>query len=91
MKHFLEHDLVHNVLHIDRGMIYTIKELFTRPGHSIREYAEGKRMKHFHFISFIIIILALSSVLDEYTKVKMIDLMKSDNTQSQAFMNIYAE
>ncbi|MBC8155688.1 MAG: DUF3667 domain-containing protein [Bacteroidetes bacterium] len=49
--HFLWHDIQHGLLHIDKGILYTTKELFTRPGHSIREFLLGKRVKHFKPIS----------------------------------------
>ena len=44
-----------SVLQVDRGIIFTIKELFTRPGHSIRAYLEGKRVKHYRAISFLLV------------------------------------
>jgi len=59
LKHFLSHDFIHGVFHIDKGFLYTIKELFTRPGHSIREFIQGKRTKHFNYFSTVILILAI--------------------------------
>ncbi len=44
-----------SVLQVDRGIIFTIKELFTRPGHSIRAYLEGKRVNHYRAISFLLV------------------------------------
>lgn len=55
IKYILVHDILHGIFHIDRGFPYTLKELFTRPGHSIREFIEGKRIRHFHFFTFIVI------------------------------------
>ncbi|WP_281323387.1 DUF3667 domain-containing protein [Flavobacterium aestivum] len=54
--HFLLHDLQHGLFHFDSGITYTGKQLFTRPGHSIREFIEGKRVKHFKPISLIIVL-----------------------------------
>lgn len=34
-----------------------------RPGHSIREYVQGKRVDHFHFFTFIIIVLLVNSIV----------------------------
>ena len=31
VKHFIEHDLIHGIWHVDYGIFFTIKELFTRP------------------------------------------------------------
>ncbi len=82
IKHFLEHDIVHGIWHVDKGIFYTIKELFTRPGHSIREYVEGKRAKHFNFISLLIIGLAISSFLKVYTKIEMLDLVSESSREA---------
>lgn len=41
--HFLGHELEHSVLHMDRGILYTLKRLMLRPGHLIRDYIEGRR------------------------------------------------
>ena len=43
--HFLGHELEHSVLHMDRGVLYSLKELMLRPGHLIRGYLEGRRAK----------------------------------------------
>ncbi|WP_304342906.1 DUF3667 domain-containing protein [Chryseobacterium koreense] len=59
---FLLHEIQHGIFHVDKGILYTIKELFTRPGHSIREYIEGKRQSHFK-PALLIMILATVMVL----------------------------
>jgi hypothetical protein len=41
--HFLGHELEHSVLHMDRGIFYSIKELMLRPGHLMRDYIQGRR------------------------------------------------
>ena len=54
--HFLWHDIQHGLLHFDNGIPYTAKQLFTRPGHSIREFIEGKRVRHFKPISLVMLL-----------------------------------
>lgn len=75
VKHFVEHDLIHGVWHVDKGILFTIKELFTRPGHSVREFIQGKRVNYFNFISLIMLLLAVSSFLSHYSQIKIADLM----------------
>ena len=65
--HFIWHDLQHAFLHFDKGVLFTAKELFTRPGNSIREFIEGKRVKHFKPISLVIILATLYGVLSRPT------------------------
>ncbi|RKR05292.1 uncharacterized protein DUF3667 [Flavobacterium sp. 90] len=64
--HFLWHDIQHGLLHFDVGIPYSIKELFTRPGHSIREFIEGKRVKHFKPISLVVVLATLYGLLYHY-------------------------
>lgn len=61
--HFIWHDIQHGLFHFDSGVLYTAKELYTKPGKSIREFIEGKRVKHFKPISLVIILATLYGVL----------------------------
>ena len=45
--HFLWHDIQHGLFHFDSGILYTAKQLFTKPGMAIKEFIEGNRIKHF--------------------------------------------
>lgn len=77
--HFLLHDIQHGLLHFDKGAFYTIKELFIRPGHSIREFLEGKRINHFKPLSLVIVLATICSLLSIYFKVDVVDIKVSDN------------
>ena len=61
--HFLWHDIQHGLLHFDNGIPYSIKQLFIRPGHSIREFIEGKRVRHFKPLSLVAVLGALYGFL----------------------------
>jgi hypothetical protein len=74
-KHFVEHDLIHGIWHVDNGILFTIRELFTRPGHSIREFINGKRVGYFSFVTLLLLILGISHFLGEYAQVKISGLM----------------
>jgi hypothetical protein len=66
----LWHDIQHGLFHFDSGILFTIKELFTRPGHTIREFIEGKRVKHFRPLSLIIVISTIYGLLFHYFHVQ---------------------
>jgi hypothetical protein len=55
MKHLL-HNFFHAVTHMDAGYLHTIKDLAIRPGHSIREYLQGKRSSHGDPIVMLLIV-----------------------------------
>lgn len=73
--HFIEHDLVHSIWHVDKGIFYTIKELFSRPGHSVRAFIEGKRVAFFPFVTLMILLIGAAHFLGELSSVKMEDLV----------------
>lgn len=56
-------DLRGQLVHINRGFLYTIFELTKRPGHSIREYLEGQRVRHVRPIKFMIWASAISFLI----------------------------
>lgn len=58
VKHFA-HEFFHAFTHTDKGILFLMKELITRPGQAIREYNEGKRKKYFNPITFLLIASAL--------------------------------
>ncbi|MEP6748925.1 MAG: DUF3667 domain-containing protein [Bacteroidota bacterium] len=61
--HFVWHDIQHGLFHFDSGILYTAKQLFTRPGHAIREFIEGKRVRYFKPVSFVVILATLYGLL----------------------------
>lgn len=88
MQHFIAHDLVHGILHVDKGILYTIKMLFTSPGHVIREFLQGKRVKVFNFVTLLIIIVGVSHFLSSYSSIKLSDIMPDSSGFMKEFENI---
>ena len=71
--HYLWHDVQHGLLHFDKGILFTTKELFTRPGNSIREFLEGKRVKHFQPISLVLVLAGIYGLLFHFFKINMFE------------------
>ncbi len=61
--HFIWHDIQHGLLHFEKGILYTIKELFVRPGLAVKEYIDGKRINHFKPLSLLILLGGLYAFL----------------------------
>jgi len=68
---YLWHTIEHGVFHVDKGILFTTKELFTRPGHAIREYISGKRITHFNPFTYIIILSSVYALLAHFLHVKI--------------------
>lgn len=56
---YLREEIARSIFQLERGLLFTIKELATRPGHAIREFIEGKRIPHFKPLSFLLIATTL--------------------------------
>jgi hypothetical protein len=80
--HFLWHDIQHGLLHFDKGILYTSKQLFTRPGYSIREFIEGKRVNHFKPISLIIVLATVYGLLYHYFHINLLKVNYVGDFQS---------
>ncbi len=55
-KHFLLHDFVHGVWHLDKGFPATLKKAFVHPGKEIRSYLAGKRVGWFSILTMILLL-----------------------------------
>lgn len=67
------------IKYFHKGIFYTSRQLFTRPGHSIREYIEGKRVNHFEPIGLLLTFAAFYAVLYHTFDVNMFSGL-SENT-----------
>ncbi|WP_162315594.1 DUF3667 domain-containing protein [Pseudoxanthomonas yeongjuensis] len=64
--HFLGHELEHSVLHMDRGLFYSLKQLMLRPGRFMRDYIEGRRGNQAKPLLLLMIMSAVVVVLTKY-------------------------
>ena len=76
------------ILSLNKGILFTVKELFTRPGHSIREYIEGKRINYINGFTLLLLLLTLTYFLDDFTGLKLADVTAEG---SKEFANLLEE
>lgn len=87
--HSMWHDIQHGILHIEKGFFYTIQQLFSRPGHAIREFLEGKRVKHFKPIPLVFILAGIYALLYHYFDIKLFTDLKISSNTSENVTNIF--
>lgn len=75
LKHIFSPDLLLGILSLERGFFFTVKELFTRPGHAIREYIQGRRVRYLHYFNLLVILITLGIIIDSYNSISMTDIM----------------
>jgi hypothetical protein len=57
------HDLVHAITHADHSIFALIRAMLTKPGHVARDYADGKRKRHFGPFAFLLIAVGFASAI----------------------------
>jgi len=60
MGHLL-HEIPHSIWHVDKGILFTLKELLRRPGPTILGYLSGQRARHFAPLSLLLLVTGISS------------------------------
>ena len=50
----LKDEFQNNIFQINRGFLFTIKELFARPGHAVKDFIDGKRKPFYKPLSFLV-------------------------------------
>jgi hypothetical protein len=82
LTHIFTSDFLQKIIYINKGFFFSVKELFTRPGHSVREYMAGKRVSHLNYFSLLVIVILLFSMIEEVTPFHFADL--SDDGKEMA-------
>lgn len=77
--HFLMEDVEHGILHYDKGIGYSLRRLFKKPGAEIRNYMTGKRVGHFRPLSLAIILATLYALIYHLAHVKIISTTNSES------------
>ena len=67
--HYIAHEIEH-VLHFERGILYTIRELITKPGENIRQFISENRARLVKPIIFIIVTSLIYSLVNQFFKIE---------------------
>lgn len=66
LKHFLLHDMLHGIWHLEKGILFTIKETFVRPGQAALDYIHGKRIRYYNVFYLALLIIGLNLLLGHF-------------------------
>lgn len=75
LKHLL-HELFHALTHLDKGFLYTSKMMLSAPGQTIRDYLNGKRVRHSNPLLMLLIIGGLCSLTYYNLELKTVSAFK---------------
>jgi len=94
LKHFLFHDVIHGVWHLDRGILFTLKQAIARPGKAALEYIEGKRIPYYNVFYLILLLTGLGIFIESiYLKAsaKFISYIPPDPNATNATLDFLAK
>lgn len=86
-RHFVIHDLVHGVWHVDKGILLTVKEVFTRPGYASKDYIAGKRVRYYNIFYLMLIILGSMLIMGNYVDGGLIGARPSNEPVEVRILN----
>ncbi len=84
---YLKDEAKYTFLHLNNGLLYTIKQLFVRPGETINEFIAGKRIQHYKPILLVFVLAGLNGLLS-INLYK--DVFTSKNANTSEFNSINA-
>ncbi len=62
-------EFLHGFYHVHSGLLFTIRELFVRPGETLRGYISGKRVKYFNPFTYLLLISLVGGFLYKWSGV----------------------
>ncbi len=65
------HFIPHALFHVNRGFLFTMKELFIRPGYAVKEYIDGKRVSFSNPIMYIVLLGGFTTLFYNYFDVPL--------------------
>ena len=85
-KSHIIHEFEHYVLHYEKGILFTLKELTFNPGNAIRNFINGDREHFYKPIAFLIITSGLYTLLDHYIGYHPSEAAKILENSAKSFM-----
>lgn len=87
-RHIFE-ELEYGIFHINKGLLYTTKQLFIRPGKTVKEYISGKRMSYSKPFIYLIVIGTIYSIIFHFFHYFPMEEMNRHDTEIFEYIPIY--
>lgn len=85
--HYIMHEIEH-VVHFERGILYTIRELLIRPGENIRKFISDNRSRLVKPIIFIIVSSLIYTLINHYFHIEDQYIKQEGLPQNSTFFKI---
>ncbi len=85
-RHYVQHELLH-LFHLEKGFLFTAKQMIINPGIEVREYLTQNRSKLMKPIPFLVLCSVIYSIVFSFTKTETSyeDMVKIEGTAQNLF------
>jgi hypothetical protein len=66
LRHFFMHDLLHGMWHLEKGILFTIREILMRPGQAALDYIKGKRIRYYNVFYLSLLLIGLNILVSHF-------------------------
>lgn len=87
-SHYIIHEIEH-ILHFEKGILYTIRELMLRPGQNVRQFLSENRSRLVKPIIFLIVASLIYSLINHFFHIED-EYMSFDGDEASATAAIFA-
>lgn len=94
LKHFIMHDLLHGVWHLEKGILFTLKETIVRPGQAALDYINGKRIRYYNVFYLSLLVIGLNILLLHYKDTQTeetVEVLKNSKNSFNDFISKYSK
>lgn len=84
-NHLFFHDILHGMWHMEKGILFTIKETLIRPGQAALDYIQGKRIRYYNVFYLILLCIGLILFISSFYP----DSMEDANEDVVKFGNFF--
>lgn len=84
--HYIMHEIEH-VLHFDRGILFTVRELFINPGQTIRNYITENRSRLVKPVIFIILTSVIYTLISHFFHIEE-EYLQYQGLEKSSFVKI---
>ena len=94
LKHFVMHDLLHGVWHLEKGILFTLKETIVRPGQAALDYINGKRIRYYNVFYLSLLVIGLNILLLHYKELlteESVNVLKNNKSSLNDFVSKYSK
>lgn len=98
-KHFIFHDILHGVWHMEKGILFTLKESLVRPGKAALDYISGKRIRYYNVFYLTLLLIGLNIFMNHiqnelshyYFQTRLVPETDTAGEKFDAFLSSYSK